>query len=64
MKKQMITFIALCFALVITAAIHGAVNKIEPMESPFKLWIQIWFGVGLVYFVIWGIKGLRKNKKE
>lgn len=63
MKKQMITFIALCFALIITAAIFGAINKVEPMESPFLLWIQIWFGVGLIYFAIWGIKGLKNRKK-
>lgn len=62
MRKQFITFLALCFALIITAAIHAAINKIEPMESPFKLWLQLWFGVGLVYFTIWLIKGLRKKK--
>lgn len=60
----MITFVALCFALIITAAIHGAINKVEPMESPFKLWIQLWFGVGLIYFSIWIIKGLKKKRKK
>lgn len=60
MKKQFLIFIGIAFVIFIGASIHAAVTKINPMDSPF-LWVIVgWFGAGLLYFGIWGIKGMIK----
>lgn len=60
MRKQFLIWLSIAFVLFLTGSLHAVMVKINPIDSPFRWFIIGWFGIGLLYFGIWLIKGLKK----
>lgn len=58
MKKQFLIWLAIAFILFGLGSFIG--SGAGTLNSIFYWPIVIWFAIGLIYFGIWGIKGLIK----